>query len=172
VIDFETSWTPVPSAESQYRDAAAALAAANQALAAGEAGLHGGTEPILAVLDRVGEDLAETSGLLAAHLAAQGGWFLDGTADDLFYAAKGRLYAYAMLLEALRRDAPGPVETAGLRDDWQEMVESLKTAAGLDPWIVFSGAPDGLLPSHLATQGFFLMRAERRLRAIADALAG
>lgn len=172
VIDFETSWTPVPSAESQYREAAAALAEANRALAAGEAGLPGRTAPLLAVLEGVGADLAETSGLLSAHLAAQGGWFLDGTADDLFYAAKGRLYAYAMLLEALRQDAPGPVETAGLRDDWQEMVESLKTAATLDPWIVVSGAPDGLLPSHLVTQGFYLMRAQSRLRAIAGALAG
>jgi hypothetical protein len=41
----------------------------------------------------------------------------------------------------------------------------------LDPLIVVNSEPDGLVaPSHLAVQGFYLLRARTRLREITNIL--
>jgi hypothetical protein len=50
---------------------------------------------------------------------------------------------------------------------WERMLNSLNAAAALDPLVVVNGAPDGLYwPSHLAVQGFYLLRARTQLREI------
>jgi len=44
-------------------------------------------------------------------------------------------------------------------------------AASLQPWVVINGAPDAqFMPSHLAAQGFFLLRARTQLREITNIL--
>jgi hypothetical protein len=44
-------------------------------------------------------------------------------------------------------------------------------AAGLQPGVVINAAPDAqFLPSHLAAQGFFLLRARTQLREITNIL--
>jgi hypothetical protein len=54
---------------------------------------------------------------------------------------------------------------------WAQMLESFRAAATLQPWVVLNGAPDSLLsPSHLAAQGFFLLRARTQLREISNIL--
>jgi hypothetical protein len=173
VIDLDASWTPVAPAEARYREAAETLAAVNVRLAEGAAGFGRDARTLSAILSGVAADLGASADRLALHLAEAGGWPLDNAADDLFYEVKGRLYAHRMLLEQLRRDIPGPVENAGRRAAWQEMLDSLDVAAGLDPWIVVGGGPDGpFLSSHLTAQGFFLMRARSRMLEIAGALEG
>jgi len=54
---------------------------------------------------------------------------------------------------------------------WQQMLESLRTAAEMNPAIVSNGAGDGLFtPSHLEVQGFYLLRARTQLREVANIL--
>ena len=44
-------------------------------------------------------------------------------------------------------------------------------AASLQPWWIVNGRPDSQLwPSHLAAQGFFLLRARTQLREVANIL--
>ena len=51
------------------------------------------------------------------------------------------------------------------------MLESLRQAAGLDPLVVVNGATDGaVMPSHLASLGFYLLRARTQLREIVNIL--
>jgi hypothetical protein len=51
------------------------------------------------------------------------------------------------------------------------MLDSFRAAATLQPWVVVNGAPDSqVLPSHLAAQGFFLLRARTQLKEINDIL--
>jgi len=51
------------------------------------------------------------------------------------------------------------------------MMRSLRTAAAMDPLIVANGASDGfLVPSHLAAQGFYLLRVRTQLREVTDIL--
>ena len=55
---------------------------------------------------------------------------------------------------------------------WRSMLASLSRAASLDPLVVVNGAPDGaVFPSHLAAQGFHLLRARVQMREIALVLA-
>ncbi|MBM3491666.1 MAG: hypothetical protein FJX68_14725 [Alphaproteobacteria bacterium] len=54
---------------------------------------------------------------------------------------------------------------------WAEMLDSLATAAALQPPVVINGRPDSQLqPSHLAAQGFYLLRARTRRREITTIL--
>jgi hypothetical protein len=51
------------------------------------------------------------------------------------------------------------------------MIENLSQASGLHPWVVVNGAPDSqVMPSHLAAQGFFLLRARAQMYEIMDIL--
>jgi len=51
------------------------------------------------------------------------------------------------------------------------MLGSMRTAAVLQPFVVVNGAPDSqFMPSHLATQGFYLLRARTQLKEIGNIL--
>ena len=171
IIDFSASWAPVASADSQYRAAAEALRSYNDRLAAGDAVFERRADNLLNTLDRIAADLGSASALIHEHLATQGGWMIDLTADDIFYQNKGRLYGYAMLLDALGQDFADVIESAGLTTVWAEMLVSLQEGASLAPIAVISGAPDSQsLPSHLASQGFYLLRARTQLREVSSVL--
>jgi len=171
IIDFSASWAPVAAAETQYRAAADALRDYNQRLASGNAVFERRADNLLNTLDRIAADLGSASALIHGHLAGQGGWLIDLTADDIFYQNKGRLYGYYMLLDALGRDFPDVVADAGLDTLWGEMLSSLREGASLSPIAVISGSPDSqLLPSHLAAQGFYLLRARTQLREVTSVL--
>lgn len=171
IIDFAASWAPVSSAETQYRSAANALRNYNQRLADGDAVFERRADNLMNTLDRIAGDLGSSSALIREHLATQGGWIIDLTADDIFYQNKGRLYGYYMLLDSLGRDFPDVIADAGLVTVWSEMLNSLREGAALAPIAVISGAPDSqLLPSHLAAQGFYLLRARTQLREVTSVL--
>jgi len=170
-FDFSAGLAPQATAESQYREAARRLEAYNARLAAGEAVFDARADNLLRTLDRIAADLGSTSALTADHLAASSGWFLDFRADDIYYAAKGRLYGYYMVLDALGTDFADIIAANGLDTVWAQMLESLRIAATLQPWVVLNGAPDAqLAPSHLASQGFYLLRARTQLREASNVL--
>ena len=54
---------------------------------------------------------------------------------------------------------------------WTNMIGNLSQASQLHPWVVVNGAPDSqIMPSHLAAQGFFLLRARTQMYEIMDIL--
>jgi hypothetical protein len=58
-----------------------------------------------------------------------------------------------------------------LTNAWAKMLESLRHAAELSPLIVANGMPDSqFVPSHLAAQGFYLLRARTKIREITNIL--
>ena len=53
----------------------------------------------------------------------------------------------------------------------EAMLESLRHTAELSPMVVVNGKPDAqAMPSHLAAQGFYLLRARTKLREITNIL--
>ena len=78
------------------------------------------------------------------------------------------------LLSAAARDAIDFDKVIGERDlsgAWTQMLDSFRAAATLQPWVVVNGDPASqLLPSHLAAQGFFLLRARTQLKEITNIL--
>ncbi|MGH6895269.1 MAG: DUF2333 family protein [Geminicoccaceae bacterium] len=170
IFDLQTSWAPTASSEQQYRRAMDALRSYNQRLGLGQAVFEARSDNLLGTIDRMTADMGSSSAAIDQKLETSGIW-PDFTTDDLFYANKGRLYAYYLLLRALEVDFANVIRERELTGAWTQMLESLRTAATLQPWVVMDGAPDGqLMPNHLAAQGFFLLRARTQLKEVSDIL--
>jgi hypothetical protein len=170
IFNLSTSLAPTASSESQYRRAMRALRDYNARLAAGNAVFEIRADNLLATLDRIAADIGSSSASLDQHLT-QTTMGLDFQADDLFYANKGRLYAYYLLLRELGQDYAKVIAERDLTTSWDQMLDSFRAAATLQPWVVMNGAPDSqLVPSHLAAQGFYLLRARTQLREISNIL--
>ena len=171
IYDLSTSFLPTASSESQYRAARRALLAYNDRLAAGQAVFERRSDNLLATIERIAADLGSASATIDQHLAASRGWSIDSRVDDIFYGVKGRLYGYHVLLRALGEDFAPIIKERQLAGAWSQMLESLRQAAVLDPLVVVNGEPDGLyFPSHLAVQGFYLLRSRTQLREISSIL--
>lgn len=171
IYDLSTSFLPTASSESQYRAARRALLAYNDRLAAGQAVFERRADNLLATIERIASDLGSASSTIDQHLAQPRPMFVDRHVDDVFYGVKGRLYGYFVLLRELGDDFEPVLNEKQLGQVWAQMLDSLRQAAILDPLVVVNGEPDGLyLPSHLAVQGFYLLRARTQLREIASIL--
>jgi hypothetical protein len=171
IFDFTVSFAPTASSESQYRRALRALRDYNQRLSEGQATFEARADNLHATLDRLAADLGSGSAAIDRHLADAPAFWPDFAADDLFYLNKGRLYAYFLLLRAMAADFGKVISERDLGNAWSQMLDSFRAAATLQPWVVVNGAPDSqVLPSHLAAQGFFLLRARTQLKEINDIL--
>lgn len=171
IFDFTTSLAPTATSEAQYRKARRALQSYNHRLAGGNAVFERRTDNLLATLDRIALDLGSSSAALEQRIEEHSGSLFDFHADDLFYGIKGQAYAYYLLLRDLRRDFDNVIRERELDGAWQQTLDSLRAVATLDPWVVVNGSPDGqFLPSHLAAQGFYLLRARTQLREITNIL--
>jgi hypothetical protein len=170
IFDFSTSLIPTASSEAQYRKARRSLLSYNRRLADRQAVFERRGDNLQATIDRIALDLGSTSAALDQHIAEHSGFF-DFGADDLFYGVKGQAYAYFLILRELEKDFAGLIRERELGGAWKQMLDSMAQAASLRPLIVINGAPDGLLlPSHLAAQGFYLLRARTQLREISNIL--
>lgn len=171
LFDISTSLAPTASSESQYRSARRALVSYNQRLAAGQAVFDRRADNLIAVMERIGNDLGSQSGAIDYHVDNRTGWPIDTVADDAFYANKGQLYAYYMILKALGEDYAQLIAERQLGNVWAQMLDSFRQAALLQPVVVVNGSPDGLsAPNHLAAQGFYLLRARTQVFEVANVL--
>ncbi len=171
VIDFSSSWLPTRPSDGFYREGAARLQAYSERFASGEAVFDRRADNLLATLDRVALDLGASSAALDDYIARNaGGIGPDVGVDNLFYRVKGQVYAYVMILKALRRDFAKIIAEKELDPMMDALIASLEKAARLDPWLVTNGAIDGLWANHLSIQGFYLLRARTQLREVTSIL--
>lgn len=162
---------PTATAESQYMQGADALMRFNKRVAANDAVYERRADNLIVLLDRIASDLGSESAALSDQSLVSNAGYLDFDADDLFYQIKGRLYGYAMILHAIGEDFSIIIEEKQATQIWQKMLESLDLAAVMDPWVIANGKEDGfVIPSHLAAQGFALLRARTQLKELADLL--
>jgi hypothetical protein len=172
IFDPSTSLAPTASSESQYRAARRALLAYNEKLMSDKAVFERRTDNLLATLDRFAADIGSVSAIIDQQISDHSGDFIDFHADDVFYNAKGKLYAYALLFRALGRDFAKVIQDRDLTDAWKQTEQSLMEAGSLHPLVIMNGRPNGMLvPNHLAVEGFYLMRARTQLREITNILA-
>jgi hypothetical protein len=171
IWDISVSIAPTATSPQQYRAARDALLSYNRRLAAGDAVFERRSDNLHATLDRIAKDLGSASAALEQQVEEHSGAWLDFEADDRFYRTKGELYAYALLLRELGKDYESVLKERALQTVWANMLDNLFTAAELQPWVVINGTPDSQAwPSHLAAQGFFLLRARSQLFEIEDIL--
>ncbi|HXV23853.1 MAG TPA: DUF2333 family protein [Alphaproteobacteria bacterium] len=171
LFDFSTSWAPTASSEAQYRAARAALISYNDRLARGAAVFERRSDNLMATLERIAADLGSLSAVIDRHIEEEAGSPLDFKADDIFYRGKGRLYGYYLLLRELGVDFEKVILDRDLAQAWTQMLSSFEVAATMQPWVVLNGGPSSqFVPSHLAAQGFYLLRARTQLREVANIL--
>ena len=167
IFDFSTSLAPTATSEAQYRKARSALNAYNRRLAQGQAAFERRADNLLATLDRIALDLGSSSAAIDGQIAEHSGSLFDPKADDIFYFVKGQTYAYALVLRELKQDFANVARERELAGTWTQMLASMEKAATLHPWVIVNGSPDGqFMPSHLAAQGFYVLRARTQLREI------
>ncbi len=159
------------SSESQYRSARLALIRYNKRLAKGEATFERRADNLMATLDRFASDLGSQSAVLDTEVREHSSYFIDTNADDVFYNTKGKLYGYYLLTKGLGEDFAPVIKEKGLQKNWAQLLDTFREAAALSPWVIVNGAPDAQFePSHLAAQGFYLLRARTQLREITNVL--
>jgi len=167
IVDMSSSWLPTRPADAFYREGADRLQAYSDRVAAGEAVFDRRADNLLATLDRIALDLGASSAAIDAYIARRAGGFgPDFGVDNQFYRVKGQVYAYVMILKALRRDFAKVIAEKDLDPMIDALITSLEVAATLDPWIVTNGATDGIWANHLSIQGFYLLRARTQLREV------
>ncbi|MEM7047306.1 MAG: DUF2333 family protein [Pseudomonadota bacterium] len=168
-FDFSASILPVARAESQYRQAAVRLRAYGEAVVADEAVYERRADNLRAAIERISADLGALVGQIYSQKPTF--WLWDRDSDNLFYGAKGQVYAYGLLLAALREDFADVIDNHNLGNQWARTEESFQRGSALQVWVVIQGAPDSqLIPSHLMGMGFFLLQGRTQLKEIADIL--
>lgn len=168
--DFSTSWLPTASSATQYRAGMEALIRYNTRLSKGEALFEKRSDNLLEALNRMAADLGSSSAEIANYTEGEAKSSF-GSAGELFYYTKGRMYGNYMLLKALEKDFAPVIAERQLKASWDKMLESLRTGMSFGHFFVLNFNPDStLLANHLTSQGFYLMRARTQMREITDIL--
>ncbi|WFU00587.1 DUF2333 family protein [Rhizobium sp. CB3171] len=176
----ETSWyfgmrpfgpkTPTPS---YYRAAIGSLRKFNNDLGTCNAVFDSRADNLLQFIDRVANDLGSTSDILAERSENHNyGWF-DMRADDRFWFAYGQLYGYYGILSAVGADFQQVIAERNLGTLWTGTMKQLQAALRIQPAIISNGREDGwIMPSHLATMGFYILRVRSNLVEMRTVLGG
>jgi len=153
--------TPTPS---YYRAAIESLRKFNTDLANCNAVFDGRADNLIQFVDRIANDLGSTSDMLAERSANHArGWF-DTRADDRFWFAYGQLYGYYAILAAAQSDFSRVVAERNLGALYSATNAQFQAALGIQPAIISNGREDGwIMPSHLATMGFYILRVRSNL---------
>ena len=160
--------TPTPSF---YRASIKDLRRFNDRLEKCQAVFDARADNLLQFIDRITNDIGGTSAILRDrsekyHL----GWF-DTRADNLFWFAYGQLYGYYGILAAARADFRNVIAQRDLGELWRTLEDQLRASLNIQPWIISNAsASSWLMPSHLSTMGFYVLRVRSNLVEIRQVL--
>lgn len=171
VFDFSTSILPTTPSEKQYQGAMRAFERYNQRLAHGSAVFDRRADNLMETLNRMATDLGSDSAIIDSHIQMRSGKMIDTQADEVFYFIKGRLYANYLILKALQDDFPDLIRERQLESTWKQTLATFEEASRQSHFLVLNAQPNSqFLPNHLATQGFYLLRARTQLYEISNIL--
>lgn len=192
LLNYDPTAFILPSATSQYREGIRNLDEYNRRLAQGQARYDKIASSLSDFLIKISKDMGSQSGTIELTvlspddlteaekqrltdnqrqvLSSNGGYF-DGRASRVFFATKGRMYAYYVFLSGLGEDFHEVIAAKGAEEHWKNMMMSLRSGATLYKFFVANGAGGSYFtPSDLAYQGFFLLRFDKQLQEVADIL--
>lgn len=160
-----------PSTPERQRQAIAALDRFNAELGNCAGEFDARADNLLQFLDRITGDIGSTSDILRGQMEASDlGWF-DPRADDRFWFTYGQLYAYYGILQATEADFREVFEGRRIGTVWQVTEEQLRASLDMTPFIISNGNESSwIMPSHLATMGFYLLRVRSNLVEMRDIL--
>ncbi|WP_162652718.1 DUF2333 family protein [Lentilitoribacter sp. Alg239-R112] len=157
--------------QSYYRTGQGHLNGYNQRLVKCDAVFDARADNLIRFLDRIASDIGSTSAILRTRSeSSNAGWF-DTRADDRFWFAFGQLYAYHGILQAAHADFVEVISQRNLDRPWDEMEEQLVAALRIQPAVISNGNESGwIMPTHLATMGFYILRFRSNLIEIRSIL--
>ena len=160
-----------PSTAERHRTAIEALDTFNTEMADCKGEFDARTDNLLQFLERVTGDIGSTSDILRSRMEASDlGWF-DPRADDRFWFTYGQLYAYYGILIATESDFSDIFDDRRIGSVWNVAREQLRQALDMTPFIISNGnEASWIMPSHLATMGFYLLRVRSNLVEMRDIL--
>ena len=160
--------TPSPSF---YRTGITSLRAFNDRLLKCEVVFNARADNLAKFVDRIASDIGSTSDILSRQSQTNNnGWF-DTRADDRFWFAYGQLYGYYGILKATRTDFKAVIDTRGLGPLWDQLDQQFQAALKIRPLIISNGREDGwIMPSHLTTMGFYMLRVRSNLVEVRSVL--
>lgn len=153
--------TPTPSF---YRSAITDLRRFNDRLASCNAVFDARADNLITFLDRIANDIGSTSAILRERSEAYNyGWF-DTRADDRFWFAYGQLYGYYGVLHAAAADFEDVIKQRSIGPLWDQTEQQFQAALRIRPFIISNGNEAGwIMPTHLATMGFYVLRVRSNL---------
>ncbi|KAA0700541.1 DUF2333 family protein [Neorhizobium sp. P12A] len=153
--------TPTPS---YYRAAMNSLRKFNTDLGNCNATFDSRADNLIEFIDRITSDLGNTSDILAERSENHNyGWF-DMRADDRFWFAYGQLYGYYGILSAAGADFSQVIAERNVGALWGDTMKQFQAALKIQPFMISNGREDGwIMPSHLATMGFYILRVRSNL---------
>ncbi len=140
----------MPSAESSYEEALAALNRYKAKLEAGTGPFYTRTVNLIPLLEAYANLLGSCDDNLVKAKEDDGSevsWF---RADDYFYYAQGVAHAMHTILQAVAVDFETVVESRRGSEVLHHAIEALHHATEIHPWIILDGAPDGFTANHRA----------------------
>ena len=171
-FDGKRPFGPTTKTPTYYRSAIKQLKGFNNSLVKCNATFDARADNLRTFVDRIAKDIGSTSAAIKRRSeASNAGWF-DFYADNQFMYAKGQLYGYYGILRAARADFHEIIEKRNLADVWNNMEGQIKSALELDPMIISNGKEDGwLMPTHVTTMGFYVLRVRSNLVEIRSILS-
>ncbi|NGO54585.1 DUF2333 family protein [Allomesorhizobium camelthorni] len=160
--------TPTPSF---YRTAARSLRTFNDRLQKCEVVFNARADNLMQFVDRIASDIGSTSDMIRDRSQNyNSGWF-DTRADDRFWFAYGQLYGYYGILTAAHHDFRQVIDSRGLGPLWSNVESQIKAALAIRPFIISNGREDGwIMPTHLTTMGFYVLRVRSNLVEVRSVL--
>ena len=157
--------------QTNYRRAREKLLEFNKELQSCVTNFDARPDNLLEFFDRITKDIGSTSDILRRRMEASNlGWF-DPRADDRFWFAYGELYAYSGILTAAHADFSEVISNRNLSQLWDRTEDQLKSALNLTPGIISNGhEASWIMPTHLATMGFYILRVRANLVEMRDVL--
>lgn len=160
-----------PSAESKYSEGIADLKKYRDSLQAKRATFYTRSDNLIPLLASFEDLLGSCDENLVKHVEEDGSevsWF---KTDNYFFYAQGVAAAMAPILEAIHHDFLITLETRHGIELLHHAVESCKTAAALDPWIITDSQLDGILANHRANLAAPISHARFYLGVLIKALS-
>ncbi|ESZ70515.1 membrane protein [Mesorhizobium sp. L103C119B0] len=160
--------TPTPS---YYRDAVTKLRSFNARLGSCQATFDARADNLKQYIDRISSDIGSTSAILKERAENHNnGWF-DFRADDRFWFAYAQLYAYYGLMKGAQADFEDVIKEKHLGNLWDTMDAQFVSALRIQPFIIANGREDGwIMPTHLTTMGFYVLRVRSNMVEISNVL--
>jgi hypothetical protein len=159
------------SSPSSYRVGIENLDKFNARLAACEATFDARADNLATLIETITSQIGSTTAIIDERSKNNNlGWF-DTQADNYFWEAMGQLYAYYGIVSAAHADFEDIIRTKALDAVWNRMEDQMRAALDLDPWIISNGREDGwVMPTHLTTLGFKILRVRSNMVEVRDIL--